>query len=345
MPSGDLRADAVQELRWSMAGPGLTLDKLATMESVLALPVLAAAMRRSGDQPALVSAYDALCDASRRLGNALHPRVLRNALGVDYDGDAKDLTARRMEFIRRHNDAEQSGGNVIGESPRALYDIEARMLDALVTRLGAPVDQPAPPARAADPATGAQQYLDEGWEVEAFEVTCRFAGRAVRVAEVVDVVVARQDPLPSYDRMYYCTTDSGKPARLEVLEGGRVVNDRAMGRENFRVATIAFPEPLHVGQRHRVRCDVTYPSPSRNKESEPWLVVQIVRPYRRVVARLTFEPGCLPSQVWKVDGLVPEARGGDPDSSEQLSVDSFGFVEADFAEPRLSRCYGIAWRW
>ncbi len=325
-PAGDPRADAVAELRWAMSGPGLSPDKLPLLKTVLSLPVLLAAMERAEGRPAMVAAYEAVADAARQLGNTPDARLLRAGLAVDYGGDARHLTLRRAEFRDQHN---ASGSpSVLPDSDRSLYDVETRMLGALVTLLGAGQPAAAP---------------GEPWYLDAFEVTMRFRRRVVEVAEVVDDVVSRQDGLPSYDKMYFCTSDAGEPAQLRVLDGGRVVNDRAQGRENCRVATIAFPEPLKAGAKHRVWSEVNYPA--KGDESEPWVVVNVIRPYRRIVIRLQFEPGCQPEHVWRVDGLIPDARGGDRETSEPLRSDPFGCVETEFLDPHLSRCYGIAWQW
>lgn len=135
--TGDLRADAIGELRWGTSGAGLTLEKLVVMESVLRLPGIVAAL--DGVEPAAAPgvAFDALVAAIRGLGESPHARILRNALAVDYRGAGKDLTARRAEFVREHN-AVADDRNALPETARALYAIEQHMIESLVTALGAP---------------------------------------------------------------------------------------------------------------------------------------------------------------------------------------------------------------
>jgi tetratricopeptide (TPR) repeat protein len=138
--TGDPRADAVSQLRWAMAGAGLTIEKLLVMDAVRGLPVVAAAVSAADPDAAPRVALDAVVGAVRDLGDGLYARLLRNALAVDYSGSAKDLTGRRVDFVREHNDAARAAGsrNVRPETARALYDIEQRVIEQLVTALGVP---------------------------------------------------------------------------------------------------------------------------------------------------------------------------------------------------------------
>jgi tetratricopeptide (TPR) repeat protein len=174
--TGDLRSDALGELRWAMASTGLTIEKLLVMESVLQLPVIAAAL--DGVEPAAAprAALDALMTAARGLGDGPQARLLRNALAIDYDGSGKDLTARRIEFVRNHNDAARAAGsrNFLPETTRALYAIEQQVLESLVTALGAPGrDAPAVTRREPKPVTLPRQLP---------ATTVHFSGRADALA-------------------------------------------------------------------------------------------------------------------------------------------------------------------
>ena len=139
-PTGDLRRDAVAELRWGMSGPGLTVERVAVMTAVRRLPVVAAALDGVAPAAAPRIAIETIAAAARDLGDGLHARLLRNALAVGYDGPGKDLTARRVEFVQAHNAAARAAGtrNLLPETSRALYALEQHMLEALVTTLGAP---------------------------------------------------------------------------------------------------------------------------------------------------------------------------------------------------------------
>ncbi len=121
--TGDLRTDAVRELRWAMAGEGLTPDKLRVMEAVLELPVVADAIAGVPDSRRPTVAYGVVADAARALGASLPQQVLRTALAIDYEGQARNLTERRALYTS-FRDA------------HTLYYIEQRMLEALVTALG-----------------------------------------------------------------------------------------------------------------------------------------------------------------------------------------------------------------
>ena len=124
-PTGDLRADALAQLRWAMAFEGLTADKLSVMPAVRELPVVHNATADVPQSERLVSAYRAIVEATRELGDSLHARILRTALAIDCASDARNLTARRREF------------DFVGDL-RTIRGIETRMLEALVTALGAP---------------------------------------------------------------------------------------------------------------------------------------------------------------------------------------------------------------
>lgn len=138
--TGDPRADAIAELRWGMAGAGLTIEKLAEMEAVRRLPVIAASLSGVPHAARPKVAYDALCEAVRALGDGLYARFFRNSLAVDYSGAAKDLTARRDQYVQAHNDeaGRNDSRNVLPLTNRAHHKIEQKMLESLVTALGAP---------------------------------------------------------------------------------------------------------------------------------------------------------------------------------------------------------------
>src|SRR4051794_20972412 len=91
--TGDVRADSIRELRWAMAGEGLTPDKLRMMQSTLALPLLRASQSDVPEGAWPVRAYGVICDAARGLGGGLPARALRSALAIDYAGAARNLSA------------------------------------------------------------------------------------------------------------------------------------------------------------------------------------------------------------------------------------------------------------
>jgi tetratricopeptide (TPR) repeat protein len=136
--TGDPRADAVRELRWAMGGAGLTIEKLLVMDAVRALPGVVAAAAGAEPEAAPRVELDAVVGAVRDLGDGLRARLLRNALAIDYGGTAKDLTERRNDFVREHNDAARAAGsrNLLPETARALYQIEQQVIEELVTALG-----------------------------------------------------------------------------------------------------------------------------------------------------------------------------------------------------------------
>jgi tetratricopeptide (TPR) repeat protein len=139
-PTGDPRADAVNELRWATGGAGLTIEKLVEMKAVQRLPAVAEALAGLPERDVPRVAFEVVAAAARDLGDAPHARIMRNALAIGYAGDGKDLTARRAELVREHNDAARRGDgrNLLPETARALYTIEQQVLTALVTALGAP---------------------------------------------------------------------------------------------------------------------------------------------------------------------------------------------------------------
>jgi tetratricopeptide (TPR) repeat protein len=130
-----------------MAGAGLTAEKLRVMDAVRRLPVVAAELDGVAPHAVPRVACEVLCAALRDLGDGVHARLLRTAFGIDYAGSAKDLTARRLEFVAAHNAAERAARsrNVLPSTPRALYAIEQQMLEAVVTALGASSVDPVPP--------------------------------------------------------------------------------------------------------------------------------------------------------------------------------------------------------
>jgi hypothetical protein len=341
VPTGDVWEDARSELRWAMAGTGLTADKLATMPAVLSLPAVRAAVAGEAAQRRLVVACETVADAARRLGDGVHARILRTSLAIDYAGSAKDLTSRRDEFIRVHNDAVRAAGRTdyLGETARSVFEVENKMLNVLLTLLGASPPSVAPVAPGdigPVPATATSGY---GYAHQ--EITYRLSGRASREAEAVYVIRALDDGVDACDLAYYCSREGGRPSRFVLLEGGGVLRDHEVGRQNFRVATVGFA-PLAKGGERRVRFDVVYPG---SGDAEPWLVVHVVRPTERLVTRLTFDVAEVPSRVWRIDGVHPEARAGDPATSAPLAVDEYGCVEAAWDHPPLSLTYGIAWEW
>jgi hypothetical protein len=154
-PTGDPRRDALAELRWAMAGEGLTADKVAVLRAVVDLPAVRDAVAGVPATHRPVAAFHAIVAAARGLGESVDARLLRAALGIGYDGDARNLTERRASF------------GWVGD-PRTLYDREQKMAEALVTLLGAP---PAPP-RGAPPTA-----------LATVDVTYRFTGYALHVVE------------------------------------------------------------------------------------------------------------------------------------------------------------------
>jgi hypothetical protein len=335
--TGEARRDAIAELRWSMAGEGLTADKLTWMPAVRALPAVAAAI--AGVDPARqpTVAYGVLADAARALGGSVDARLLRTALGVDYDGDARNLTERRAAF------------GWVGD-PRTIFDRERKMLGALVTTLGAPDGAPSSPPPAAGrtssdamPAAAVPGLLDMGpWTFVSLDLTYRLAGRAVRETEQVCVVRAVEDGVDRYRAIYYWKEGGGPPARLVMYEGGTLVDDTQTLQAGLRVATIRLPRPLAAGELHRLRYDVVY---AGDDESEPICAVHVVWPVDALTVRIAFDLVALPTAVWLVAGLPPDAESPGPEAAVALHPDGSGYVDAQFSRPAISRLHGIAWSW
>lgn len=334
----DVRADAIRELRWAMAGAGLTVDKLSMMSAVVELPAVARAVAGAPppDRPAIVMRV--LTSAVDGLGDGLHARVLRNSLGLGYVGAAKDLTARRVEFVTSHNAAarEERSRNLLGETTRAVYEIEQQMLGALVTSLGAlPDGQPL--------SSVVVPEQDVPWISVDQDITFRLGGRCGVEAEVVHIVRALVDGVSEQKVSYFCGSEQeGGRARLRVLEGGTLEDDRVVGRPNFRTARIRYPSPLAAGDTWRVRYDTLYPP---TPDPDPFFMLAVVRPTEHATIRVTFDLAALPARVWRADGLVVGAGGGDPDEAEPLVPDVTGHVSAEFTAPRLGLAYGVAWEW
>ncbi len=341
-PTGDPHRDAVRELRWAMGGAGLTLDKLPLMTSVLSLPLVRTALQDVAPEYLPQAGFDTVAGTARRLGDTLHARILRTALAVDYAGDGKDLTARRLEFTRRHNETARQRGdaNEIGESMRTIYAAEQRMLDALVTALGVPDGGTATAHPAPVPAPG---HGPAGpWATASQDFTCRMRGRAAAEVEIVYVLRALQDGLDRSWTSYYCATSTGRPTQFEMYEGGTVVDDQELGRPGFHKVTIGFPRPMAAGACHRLRYTIRYP---RRRESDPWFTIGVVRPTGLSLVRVSFDPADVPRQIWLVDGIPSAACPGDPASSSPLGIDSLGSVESRFANPAVGWSYGVGWAW
>lgn len=331
---GDLRTDAIAQLRWAMAGAGLTVDKVALMSAVRDLPVVAEATSAAPSPSRPAAAYDAVVAAANDIGDGLHARMLRNALGIGYRGSGKNLTARREEFAAEHNAAvrEAGGKNYVPDTTRAAYTVEQEMLGALVTALGAP-----PGARSTQPATAPL-----AWETVEYDVTYRLRGRAGVEAEVVHVVRALADGVDQLEVQYFCGSAHGGAARLELFEGGTLASDREVGRPGFRIARIVYPAPLRAGQQHRVRYDTKYPG---SPKPDTWFTIAIGRAMERCEVRVSFDRTTLPSRVWQVDGVIIEAGGGDPDCAVALTPDATACVETAFPVPTPGLAYGIGWAW
>ena len=143
-PTGDPRVDAMKQLRWAMSGRGLSIDKLTLMDAVRALPAVAAVLDGADDDAVPRIAYDVVTAAARDLGDGLHARLLRTSLAIGYAGSAKDLTARRLEFVAGHNKTARAEGsrNLLPETERAVLNREDQVLQALVTALSAPGTAP-----------------------------------------------------------------------------------------------------------------------------------------------------------------------------------------------------------
>lgn len=331
-PTGQLRRDAIAELGWSMAGEGLTADKLTTMPAVRALPAVADVVADVAEAKQPAVAYDVVAAAARSLGGSVDARLLRNALGIDYDGDARNLTERRAAF------------GWVGD-PRTIYDRERKMLGALVTTLGAPGNGPYPAtngtARAA-PAAAVPGLLDMGpWTFLTLDLTYRIAGRALRETEQVCVVRAVEDGVDRYRAIYYWKDGAGPPAHLVMYEGGTLVDDTQTLQPGLHVATISLPRPLAAGDVHRLRYDITY---AGDEDSEPICAVHVVWPVDTLTVRVAFDVAALPDAVWRVDGLAPEGVPAAGDGVA-LHVDGSGYVDAEFRQPAISRLHGIAWSW
>lgn len=334
-PSGDLRSDAIGELRWAMAGVGLTVDKVPLMQAVLKLPTVSHALNGVSPPARPRVALDALVAAARALGDGLQARMLRNSLAVDYHGDGKDLTERRLAFVRDHNDAVRAAGgrNYLGESARALYDVEQEMLAAMVTGLGAP--------DACMPGTAVAE-APAAWATVDYDITYRLRGRSGVEAEVVHVARALVVGVDEMTVGYYCGTDDGGAAQLQVLEGGTLIDDRTVGRPGFRSARIRYPHVLDVGGTHRIRYDVHYPGTS--PKPDQYFTLQVIRPTDHLTVRVSFDRSELPGRAWRIDGLSAEEQGGNPEICEALEIDPTGCAVASFESPS-GFCYGIGWEW
>ena len=331
-PTGDLRRDAIAELRWSMAGEGLTADKLTTMPAVRALPAVAdvIADAPAAKQPAI--AHEVVAEAVRSLGGSVDARLLRTALGIDYEGDARNLTERRVAF------------GWVGD-PRTIYDRERKMLGVLVTTLGAPRAAPYPSSRTAEPprAAAVPGLLDMGpWTFASLDLTYRLDGRAVRETEQVCVVRAVEDGVDRYRAIYYWKEGPGPPAHLVMYEGGTLVDDTQTLQPGLRVATISLPRPLRAGELHRLRYDVRY---AGDEDSEPLCAVHVVWPVDHLTVRVAFDLAAPPEAVWRVDCLPPDGTPVAGRAAVPLRVDGSGYVDAHFHRPAVSRLHGIAWEW
>jgi hypothetical protein len=317
-----------------MGGAGLTVDKVPHMSALLALPQVASGVAAVPEAARPAAAWRVVVAAARDLGQGVQARLLRSSLGVDYDGAGRNLTARRAEFLAAHNATARATGSrtFVGDSARAAYDVETEMLGALVTVLGAPAGV-AP--RAVHPSS-------HPWRTVEYEVTYRLSGRAGREAEVAQVLVALDDQLDGLDLKNWCGTDDGGPARVVLLEGGELVEDRQYGRPGYRVGRIRFPGPLRTGERHRVRYDTRYPG---SPNPDTWFTLAVGNPIERATVRVTFDRAELPCRVWRVDGTPAEVGGSDPDDSAPLTMDATGHVTTTFAAPPVGLCYGIAWSW
>ena len=331
-PTGELRRDAIAELRWSMAGEGLTADKLTTMNAVRALPAVADSVAGVPDAKQPAVAYAAVADAARSLGRSVDARLLRAALGIDYDGDARNLTERREEF------------GWVGD-PRTIFDRERKMLGVLVTTLGAPRSAPylVEPVETlkAPPAAAVPGLLDMGpWTFVSLDLTYRLEGRAVRETEQVCVVRAVEDGVDTYRAIYYWAEGEGPPAHLVMYEGGTLIADTQTLQPGLRVATIRLPHPLAAGELHRLRYDIQY---AGDEDSEPICAVHIVWPVDHLTVRVAFDTAALPDAAWRVEGLPPDGAGAD--AAVPLHVDPSGYVDATFSRPAISRLHGIRWAW
>ncbi|HVF06307.1 MAG TPA: hypothetical protein VNA20_15805 [Frankiaceae bacterium] len=333
--SGELRVDAIAQLRWSMGGAGLTVDKVALMPAVLDLPVVRRVWVQAPESARAKAAYEAVVAAARELGEGVQARFLRNSLAIGYCGSGKNLTARRAEFVAAHNADVRAAGNrnYLGDTARAAYDVEHEMLAALVTLLGAPESGVAP--------SGAGDEAPR-WENLDYDVTYRLAGRAGREGEVTHLLRALTDGVEGIEVRYFCYDDEGGPAALVVREGGTLVDDRSVGRPGFRIARIAYPEPLRAGQTHRLRYDTRY---GGSPNPDNCFAVSVARPPTRLTVRVTFDRAELPARVWRMDGVDEAAGGGDPDTSMPLRLDATGHVAVSFDDPPRGFAYGVAWEW
>lgn len=326
-PTGDLRRDAIAELRWSMAGEGLTADKMATMRAVPLLPGVAAAVATVPAPGRPAASYAAVADAARSLGASVDARLLRTALAIDYAGDARNLTERRAEFTW------------VGD-PRTLFERERKMLGVLATTLGAPTSMPYPdPAAEPVPPAAIPGLLDMGpWTFLDLDLTYRLAGRAVRETEQVCLVRAAEDGVDRYRAIYYWGDGPGPSAQLVMYEGGTLISDTTL-QPGLSVATIALPRPLMAGEVHRLRYDIAYDG---DQDSEPICAVHVVWPVDRLTVRVSFDTAALPRSARRVEGLPPDATTypGVP-----LRVDATGYVDAQWERPAISRVFGIAWEW
>ncbi len=319
--TGDARADAVAQLRWSMGGAGLTAEKLLRMPDVLALPTVRVALAGLPAEQVAQAAYDAVANGARQMGNGLRERLLRAGLAIDYAGDRTDLTGRRAEFEE-----------VSGRTARSLYQYEQSMLEALVTRLGIPPAHAAPPR--ANLALGP-------WVFEERTLLYRMKGRAGRVAELTDVLRATEDGLDQYWLWYFCSS-ANAAAKVDLRWGGAIVDNREDGQPGVRRVTVSLPRALMAGETYEVRYDVRYPT---RREGDTWCALRALRPTGAVTVRVAFEPAELPGRVWRLDGMPPMAGHGDPDECKPLAVDSLGFVETSFDRTEVPFGYGVGWEW
>jgi hypothetical protein len=334
--TGDLRTDAIAELRWAMGGAGLTVGKVPHLTAVSRLPRVAETVNGVSAAARPAEVHRVLVEAARDLGNGVQARLLRSSLAVDYAGAGRNLTARRAEFVAAHNTAARATGSrtFVGDSPRAAYDVEAEMLGALVTALGAPSGGVPPPA------PGEERRPTRTVE---FEVTYRLRGRAGYEAEVAQTLVALEDGVDGIEVQYYCGTADGGPAKLALYEGGDLAEDREFGRPGYRTARIRYPVPLRAGDRHRIRYDTLYPGTSETPDT--WFTLAVATELERATVRVTFDRAEPPCRVWRVEGAEPETGGGDPDAAEPLVPDPTGHVAATFVAPPIGLRYGVAWAW
>lgn len=198
-------------------------------------------------------------------------------------------------------------------------------------------------AQAVQAESNGPSQASDGWYVESLRSLLRLDTQPIEAVEqrVIVAAVDGLDELSSGVSLPRHPDDGSTEHGLgvELLYGG-AIERREQPYESYFKQVIAFPKPLHAGERHEYALRLKLPP------GQPMAAHYVHTPMERsdqFDLRVRFDASDPPETVWKVDGAPPGVVYERDRQHEIVQPDRFGEVRVTFRELRAGLSYGLMW--